>query len=195
MKKKTVLSSYLPDSSFNHDEHALRSVGPMEPVVKKMTRTVKILLCLAALVALAGCGIVPSPSAPDNGTDQPETSEEENMKSLHLHIDETEVPISWQDNRSVAALMQLAADQPLIISASRYGGFEQVGPLGQRIVSDDVQTATTPGDVVLYSGNQIVIFFGTNSWSYTRLGHVDLSEAQLKELLDKDNVLLTISRQ
>lgn len=54
-----------------------------------------------------------------------------------------------------------------------YGGFEQVGSLPESIVSNDVQITTSPGDIALYSGNSIVIFFGTNSWAYTKLGHIE----------------------
>ncbi|MBQ4251510.1 MAG: hypothetical protein II704_00535 [Erysipelotrichaceae bacterium] len=114
-------------------------------------------------------------------------------KSLHLSINDREVPVTWEANRSVAALKQLASDKEITVKMSRYGGFEQVGPLGSRLVSDDVQTSTSYGDIVLYSGNQIVIFFGSNSWSYTRLGHVDLSEGEMRELLDHDSVTAVIS--
>jgi len=74
-----------------------------------------------------------------------------------------------------------------------YGGFEQVGPIGQSIERNDTQITTNYGDIVLYSGNQIVIFYGSNSWAYTRLGHVDLSRQEMTELLSKGNVTVTIT--
>ncbi|MEE0204333.1 MAG: cyclophilin-like fold protein [Oscillospiraceae bacterium] len=71
--------------------------------------------------------------------------------------------------------------------ASRYGGFEQVGSLSQSFSRNDVKTTTQPGDIVLYSGNQLVIFFGSNSWSYTRRGHIEGPFTdELTALLDKD---------
>jgi len=73
-----------------------------------------------------------------------------------------------------------------------YGGFEQVGPIGQGLPSDDQQTTTQPGDIVLYSGDQIVIFYGSNSWAYTKLGHADLTEEELQGLLGNEDVTLTI---
>ena len=82
---------------------------------------------------------------------------------------------------------------PLTVQMSMYGGFEQVGPIGQEIVSYDEQTKTEPGDIVLYSGNQIVIFYGNNSWAYTRLGHVDLSQEEMAELLAHGDATITIS--
>jgi hypothetical protein len=74
----------------------------------------------------------------------------------------------------------------------RYGGFEQVGPIGRTIKSNDNQMTTEPGDIVLYNSNNIVVFFGSNNWSYTKLGHINLSEEQLKELLDKPNVTIRL---
>ena len=82
---------------------------------------------------------------------------------------------------------------PLTIEMSMYGGFEQVGPIGQDSVRDDEQTDTEPGDIVLYAGNRIVVFYGNNSWAYTRLGHIDLTKQEMKELLEHGAVTLTIS--
>ena len=110
--------------------------------------------------------------------------------SMRLFIGETEVPVTWEDNDSTAALRELL---PLTIQMSMYGGFEQVGPIGQSIIRDDRQTVTDSGDIVLYSGNQIVVFYGSNSWTYTRLGHVNLSQTEMAELLGNGAVPLTIS--
>ncbi len=79
------------------------------------------------------------------------------------------------------------------MNASKYGGFEQVGSLPQSFSRSDVQTRTQPGDIVLYSGNQIVAFFGSNSWSYTKLGHIEgLSADELNSLLDKDSIVIEL---
>ena len=75
---------------------------------------------------------------------------------------------------------------------SMYGGFEQVGSIGQSISRDDKQITTEYGDIVLYSGNQIVVFYGSNSWAYTKLGHIDLSEEELTQLLSNGDVVLEI---
>ena len=75
-----------------------------------------------------------------------------------------------------------------------YGGFEQVGPIGQSLPRNDEQTTTSSGDIVLYSGNQIVVFYGSNSWSYTRLGRItDKTASELAELLGNGDVTITIS--
>lgn len=114
----------------------------------------------------------------------------EEKKAMRMMIGETEVPVTWEENDSVAALKALL---PLEISMSTYGGFEQVGSICQSIARNDKQTTTGSGDIVLYSGNQIVVFYGSNSWAYTRLGHVDLSQEELTDLLGSGNVTITIT--
>ena len=106
-----------------------------------------------------------------------------------LYIDGTEVPVTWESSESVQALYALA---PLTIHMSMYGGFEQVGPIGPSLPRNDRQTATVPGDLVLYSGNQLVVFYGTNQWAYTRLGHVDLTKEELTALLSEHDVTITL---
>ncbi len=131
-------------------------------------------------------------------TEDPEESETETQKmdeekrAMKLMIGETQVPVTWEENESVNALKALAEEEPLTIQLSMYGGFEQVGPIGQSIVRDDQQTTTGAGDIVLYSGDQIVVFYGSNSWAYTRLGHVDLSQEEMEDLLGNGDVELTL---
>ncbi|MEI3307043.1 MAG: cyclophilin-like fold protein [Dysosmobacter sp.] len=61
----------------------------------------------------------------------------------------------------------------MTIEMEDYGGFEKVGPLGTTLTRNDTQITTEPGDVILYQGNQITIYYGTNSWSFTRLARID----------------------
>lgn len=118
------------------------------------------------------------------------SSENSEMK---MTIGDTPVTVLWEENESVDALRKLVSEKPLSIQMSMYGGFEQVGSIGQSLPRNDVQTTTNAGDIVLYSGNQMVVFYGSNSWGYTRLGHItDKSAAELKELLGNGNVAITI---
>jgi len=118
--------------------------------------------------------------------------DDEEDEAMKLTIGGEAVPVTWEDNDSVAALKALL---PLEIEMSMYGGFEQVGPIGASLPRDDAQTTTAPGDIVLYSGNQIVVFYGSNSWAYTRLGRVDLPEAELARLLGGGDVTISIERE
>ena len=124
---------------------------------------------------------------------EPETQITDKEKTgMKLKIGEAEVPVIWEENDSVDALRELVKEEPLTIQMSMYGGFEQVGPIGQSIVSDDAQTTTEAGDIVLYSEDQIVVFYGSNSWAYTRLGHVDLSQKEMEDLLGNGDIMLTL---
>ena len=120
-----------------------------------------------------------------------ETSPTEEL-TMMLKIDDTEIAVRWEDNESVEALEDLIREAPLTINMSMYGGFEQVGSLGTSLPRNDVQTTTEAGDIVLYSGNQIVVFYGSNSWAYTRLGHVELSASEMSDLLSHGDVTITL---
>ncbi|MBQ3859650.1 MAG: hypothetical protein II779_03910 [Clostridia bacterium] len=113
--------------------------------------------------------------------------------TLKMQIGETPVAVEWEDCESVEALKELC---PLTIQMSMYGGFEQVGPIGRSLPRDDRQTDTEAGDIVLYSGNQLVVFYGSNSWSYTRLGRItDKSAEELADLLGNGDVAVTLSAE
>ncbi len=116
--------------------------------------------------------------------------------TMIMTIGDTKVNVEWEDNQAVEALRDMAKDGDITIQMSMYGGFEQVGSIGQSLSRDDKQTTTSSGDIVLYSGNQMVVFYGSNSWSYTRLGHIsDKDEAEMADLLSNGDVTITISRE
>ena len=129
------------------------------------------------------------------GTETADKEEEEKM-TMKMTIGDTEVNVSWENNDSVGALMDLCREKPLAVEMSMYGGFEQVGSLGRRLPSNDTYTTTASGDIVLYSGNQIVVFYGSNSWDYTRLGRItDRDQAGMRDLLSGGDVTITISME
>ena len=120
----------------------------------------------------------------------PESTEDTNMK---LYFDETEIPVAWENNNSVAEILEEATNGDIVISMSMYGGNEQVGSLGKRYSSNDKQTTTHNGDIVLYNSSNLVVFYGSNSWAYTRLGKMNLSETTVTELLSNGNVSVRIT--
>ena len=131
---------------------------------------------------------ITTPSDDNQTTKEDETA---NMK-VTLKIYDTEVDVIWTDNDLVRALKNLAKNG-LTINMSKYGGFEQVGSIGSTLPSFDTRITTNPGDIVLYSSNQIVIFYDSNTWSYTKLGHINLSKSELKDLLGDENVVITLN--
>lgn len=116
------------------------------------------------------------------------------VNELRLYINDTEIPVIWEDNASVKEIMEEATKGEITVTMSKYSDFEQVGSLDKRYTSNDKQTTTHNGDIVLYSSNQIVVFYGSNSWAYTRLGKIDLPEAEVTELLSNGNVILKLCR-
>ena len=166
-------------------------------------RRLVIIFTLYFLLVLTSCGksnnssvqpttdepstTITTPSDDNSTTKEDETA---NMK-LTLKIDDMEVDVIWSDNDSVKALKNLAKDG-LTINMSKYGGFEQVGSIGSTLPSSDTRITTNPGDIVLYSSNQIVLFYDSNTWSYTKLGHINLSKSELTDLLGDEDVVISL---
>ena len=172
-----------------------------------MKRFITIIIGLVLICTLVGCGKntnnttepsnpttqEPSTTTPADTTPDTTTTEDDTMnKTLILKIDNTEVEVFWLDNDSVKALKQLAKDG-LTIDLEMYGNMEQFGSLGSTLPSSDTNLTATAGDIMLYQSNKIVLFYGSNSWSYTKLGHINLSKSELTELLGDENVTITLS--
>ena len=139
-------------------------------------------------------GIAPT-DAPDGGMGDinGENAEGAAVPKLKMKIDGHELAVIWEDNESVDALIELASVSPVRVEMSMYGGFEQVGSLGTGIPRNDVQTTTQAGDIVLYSGDRIVVFYGSNSWAYTRLGRIGgMSRSELEDLLSRGSAELIL---
>ena len=93
------------------------------------------------------------------------------------------------DNSSALAFFELLEKAPVTIKMSDYGNFEKVGPLGTSLPRNDTHITTESGDIILYQGNQITIYYDTNSWNFTRLGKVDgKTQAELKQILGNGDV-------
>ena len=177
-----------------------------------MKRHIPLVLLLAVVLCLSGCAgrhglpIVPPtsameapPQAAESEKSTKMTTEETTMPEIDttepmllLTIDGTAVDVQWENNAAVAELYALAQNA-ITVNTTAYGGFEQVGSLPQSFSRSDVQMTTHSGDIVLYSGNQLVVFFGSNSWSYTKLGHISgLSGDDLAALLDKEQTVMEL---
>lgn len=173
-----------------------------------MKRLITIAVVLLIAFGLTACGT--NETAPDDRAGEPHTpapigenttptaSPEPGKEGseMILLIGDTTVQVNWEDNRTVKALRDIVASDPLTVSMSMYGGFEQVGPIGQSLPKDDRRITTEAGDIVLYSGNKIVVFYGSNTWEYTKLGHIsDKTAQELAELLGNGDVSITIRHE
>ena len=107
----------------------------------------------------------------------------------------SELTATLVDNSSATAFYELLKKGPVTIKMTDYGNFEKVGPLGTKLPRNDTQITTQAGDIILYQGNQITIYYDTNSWNFTRLGKVvstgsttTITQAELKIILGKGDV-------
>lgn len=150
-----------------------------------MTKILPILLATLAALSLSACAPAPDetrnftaesgPPHMDNGSAQPEPLEEQPVMDqtiFYVTVEDSTFTASFAENSGADALKELLSSGPITIQMSDYAGFEKVGALDQSLPASNVQTTTESGDIVLYQGNQIVIFYGSNSWSYTRLGKI-----------------------
>lgn len=114
-------------------------------------------------------------------------------QKMYITIDGKTLPVTMVDNTATQTLMAALQDGDITYEAHDYGGFEKVGALGRSLPSSDTQITTQAGDVILYNDNQIVLFYGSNSWSYTRLGHIEYtSQEELESFLKAGQGNITV---
>ena len=164
-----------------------------------------IMMCVLLAVMPAGCSASKGEAVTDTGeagnmqsAESEETAalEEEEIVEMKMSINGTAVDVSWDNNASVKELAKMAGNGPVSIETEPYGGFEQVGSIGATLPSSDTNIKTKAGDIMLYTSSQMVIFYGSNSWAYTRLGRItDKSDSELRELLGGDGVTVTITAE
>jgi len=187
----------------------------------RMRRYIAVILTLLLPLVMAACGndtkqegsstvqdveALHTDSAPESDAvsepesepqeDRMEEKEEDAVETdqIYIQVGESVLTVVLEENESAEALKTFLADGPVTISASNYGGFEKVCSLGTELPRNDSQTTTHAGDICLYSGNQIVIFYGSNSWAYTRLGKVkDADETELEAVLSGEETEITLS--
>ena len=117
-------------------------------------------------------------------------------QKMYITIDGRTQAVTLADNSATRELVAKLQEAPVTVTLSSSGGFEIWGALGFSLPTSNEQINTQPGDVMLYNGSNICIFYGTNSWSYTRLGRIDgLSASELSAFLKagESNISVTLS--
>ena len=163
----------------------------------------RILYLFLAVLGLSGCGNSSSPADSAPPPSQSVISEQESSQSqdnsssqeepmLKITVGDQELLATFADNSSAEAFRDLLAQGPVTISMDDYGGFEKVGTLGTTLTRNDTRITTQPGDVILYQGNQITIYYGTNTWNFTRLAKINDS-TDLQAKLGTGTVQVTFS--
>lgn len=170
-----------------------------------MIRTLAIGILSTFILA---CEKLPDPVVPDtpreennegkenNGNDNSGETNTTMPETIKITVSGKTLPVKIEDNEATKALVAALSEASITYEAHDYGGFEKVGPLGLTLPANNSQITTQPGDVILYSGNQIVLFYGSNTWSYTRLGKIQYESLdELKSFLKagEGNIFVTLS--
>ena len=113
---------------------------------------------------------------------------------MKITIGQTVLNATLADNSSAEALKEKLSHGPVTIHMDDYASMEKVGELGFRLPTNDRQTTTKAGDLILYLGSSFVIYYDRNSWNFTRLGAIDnISAKELKQILGRGSVTVTLS--
>ena len=145
-------------------------------------KTIRLTLSL-----LAACTIPAHHSCAQESQNQPDYT-------MNITANGHTMTATMEANSATEELRRRLGSGTLTVRLSDYGDFEKVGALGFTLPRSDRQTTTQPGDIVLYQGSQLVIFYGSNEWSYTRLGHIDnATPQQLRQVLGEGSVTVTMS--
>ena len=117
----------------------------------------------------------------------------EDMK-LKISVNGTELTATLANSTAAKELAEKLKAEPVTLTLNEYGDFEKVGDLPWPLTQADESTVTEAGDIMLYQGDKITIFYNSNSWSYTRLGHIDsISGKELEKLFGEGNITVTLS--
>ena len=123
-----------------------------------------------------------------------ENIKEESIGMIKIKVNNIIIEVKLEDNEATKGLVERLKDGDISVNANDYGGFEKVGDLGFSLPRNDTSITTSAGDIVLYQGNQISLFYNSNSWSYTKLGKVqNITSKELKNILGTGDVTLVIS--
>ena len=121
-------------------------------------------------------------------------NEEKSESKVKITVNGTELTATLEDNSSAQALTELLNQGNITLDMSDYGSFEKVGDLPQSLPVNDESITTVPGDIILYEGNKITIYYAENTWNFTKLGHIDdITQDELKAILGGGNVTVTLS--
>ena len=136
---------------------------------------------------------VPSTEKVETDTNQ-DNSNVMKANRMNIKIGDNILTATLVDNSSVAALKEALAEGPITINMRDYGSMEKVGPLGMDLPRNDTQITTEAGDIILYQGSALVIYYAPNSWNFTRLGKINnVTAEELREILGDGNVTITLS--
>ena len=161
------------------------------------------ILSTLVLPAMLACDKLPDPVVPDppqeeknEGNDNSGGTDTTMSETIKITVSGKTLPVKIEYNKAAEALVAALREASITYEADDYGGFEKVGALGLSLPASDTHITTEAGDVILYSGSQIVLFYGSNTWSYTRIGRMQYESLdELKSFLKagEGNISVTLS--
>lgn len=160
-----------------------------------MKKLLIVFMTLVLTMSFTACGNANQSSESESAfIDSNHTAETEDMTDMKMSvtIGEQSFTATLEDNAATRELVEMMKEAPVSIDMDDYSGFEKVGPLGRSLKTANRQITTQAGDIVLYSGNQIVMFYGSNSWSYTKIGTID-DLSGWKDALGSGNITAVFS--
>lgn len=119
--------------------------------------------------------------------------EDDNIMKINVLVNGIMLEATLEDNIAAEEFYNMIGDG-LTLELEEYGGFEKVGSLGRSLSSSDSSIKASPGDLILYRSSEFSLMYGTNTWSYTRLGHIDKTKSELLEILGSGDVVVQITK-
>ena len=153
-------------------------------------KLIEIIISILIGLLNSGCGAPVSSGSGSNTSDVMEVSQME----IIIDVNDNKLTAELADSTAAKELAEKLEAEPVTVLLNEYGGFEKVGDLPWSLTKTDESIETEPGDIMLYQGDQMTIFYNSNSWSYTKLGHIDnITQEELKALFGEGDVTVTLS--
>ena len=154
----------------------------------------KIIILFLLIMTLCSCTQKESQAGTTDTAEITQTESEKDIMRLKIEANGKNLIANFEDNSSAEAFIQKLEEGPLTVELEDYANFEKVGKLPFSLERNDTQITTQPGDVILYQGNMITIYYDTNSWSFTKLAKIpDVNKDDLLEVLGNGDVTVTFS--
>ena len=157
-----------------------------------MKKVAFLLILIFVLSVFVAC----DPKPNKGGTQDDGSQNEQEITKMYVTIYDNKLEVTLADNSSVNALVELLKRGDITYTANDYGGFEKVGDIGHSLPQNNTSIDTEAGDVILYQGRNICLYYGNNSWSFTRIGWIKgYSTTELRNLLGagKGSTQVTLS--
>jgi len=163
--------------------------------MKKLFAFIATLLLFAACSSDAASFVKPmQPEAQTPKSSANSSAQTEALVKLKIHVNDTTFTATLEENSSATALKELLQKGDLTLDMEDFSNFEKVADLPTTLPRNDTQIDTDAGDIILYQGKSITIYYDKNSWNFTRLGKIDnVNKKRLKQILGDGNATVTFS--